>query len=484
MSLAMHRGTTILQDSMSELSLEAQNPNHRGVAMDSETDTDTESSDGEMIIQPLNSKMRSTMAPHELGTMLESIREGSRAKMEVRRSPASRQINRSPQPPQRTNNNRGIGAASRSVIVPIKTNETKNKKSTTSGNKSHGPVMKKDFDRSPGKMDFLSPPLPKLPYEPPTMSHDEIIKRDSILPGASKTKSKQVAIRHPKSWNSQTKKGSWKPIEERSILRTTKEVELRSLDKFVHPKDWRLLHPEENQVGMKKDNLMLALEAKRKSPDREKSTNEDPKVIKPPTSTFLTQGDEEQNSTSNPNGIAKPGNSKKAKFNPSAHVKEQRERKAQLALLRAQQLSEKGSSAVEIPFKDRPGANSTAGKRPRRKAESPKWDTNRVNAMLKSLLHTEDLKLKALEHQLKVVSKKVASTHGGIHTLVPIRQDIQKIRFRVADLREALGYVNKKNWQKDIMNMLISSNVPLDKFLKDCSNLEGDVKYFAEDSPW
>jgi hypothetical protein len=44
--------------------------------------------------------------------------------------------------------------------------------------------------------------------------------------------------------------------------------------------------------------------------------------------------------------------------------------------------------------------------------------------------------------------------------------------------------VRKESWLKDITRLLISSAVPLDKFLADAENLVADGGHLIDDTPW
>jgi len=114
----------------------------------------------------------------------------------------------------------------------------------------------------------------------------------------------------------------------------------------------------------------------------------------------------------------------------------------------------------------------------------PRWATRSVLVMLRDILSTEDSKLKALETQLHRASEDLARSGAQVYTLDGYRQSIQKIRRRIADLREAVAYVKKDTWLKDITRLLISSAVPLDKFLADAEGLKADGKYLTDDMPW
>eukprot|EP00039_Didymoeca_costata_P008777 m.116270 g.116270 ORF g.116270 m.116270 type:complete len:517 (+) comp14227_c1_seq4:263-1813(+) len=469
-----------------------------------------------MVIQPLNSKMRSTMAAHELGTIIDSLKNGSlqevnedndeieeelsysqpryvipahneyqgqyrfqepnQAPQHRSMSPRRQETIRYTPSPHASNQNTmttispGYLAGDDSFYTTNKPrmNYDKQVKASKSKNNRRTFVKQRDFDRTPGSLDMLSPPLEKLPPERPGETINvRNLPRDAPLPSIKTSTSKQLVTKSStprKTWNSLTKKtDAWKPLENYSVIhQDNKKEEFRNFEKFISPKDWRLLNSK------KKGKRHLAIKDAPKHTDHD-TPSETPQ---PRNNTFLTQGNEEEVESK---GV------RKGKFDPSSHVRKKKERLEKMALLRAEQAQ--AGNGIVVPFKERVKELGEV-KVKHHKSEKPKWDTAAVGRTLTQLLKTEDMKLKAYERQLHISSKELSRTHAAPHTLDPLRKNISKIRFRLADLREAQMHIKKENWQKDMGHLLISSNVPLDTFLDDCTKLQKDCKYFVDDTPW
>lgn len=481
-----------------------------------------------------------------------------------------------------------------------------------------GFVRKKDFDTEPATLDELNPPLDYMPYEKPAPELKFINTRDFEMPkgrGGMKPKDTSYIKKHAKGWNEETiNPDAWNPLEETYYRNDGRYHEFRPTEKFIKPKDWRILHPDEPHPSKKGIFVLKALEDLRTS----KGTSETrklaitngsgqkvykttkPRAGKEPkkkgsrsgsagrvgktaangadgsagdgacaannadvstadgASAFMTQGDDgaaasdaggdgagaasaaavpstidvedlppptlltttpledaliHVDETWTPHKIVGDrdfmhgtwgkwdkfnSNSshrkrvpiptpailkRKPKFNAYKYVTKKHHQAVNDAVNRAE-LKAAGIFEVERPIKDRQLKGEADRHRASRVKVKPRWATRSVLVMLRDILSTEDSKLKALETQLHRASEDLARSGAQVYTLDGYRQSIQKIRRRIADLREAVAYVKKDTWLKDITRLLISSAVPLDKFLADAEGLKADGKYLTDDMPW
>lgn len=474
-----------------------------------------------------------------------------------------------------------------------------------------GFVPKKDFDTEPATLDELNPPLEYMPYEKPAPELKFINTRDFVMPkgrGGMKPKDTSYIKKHPKGWNEETiNPDAWTPLEETYYRNDGRYHEFRPTEKFIKPKDWRILHPDEPHPSKKGIFVLKALEDLRTTKGTSatqrlaitntsgqkvyKSTK--PRTGKEPRkkssrstsagstksgkssagdagapgatasgeggSAFMTQADEGAGSGGDAGGdgtgavstvppmidaddlhlpppalisttpleqaliqvdqtwtphkivgdrtfmhgtwgkwgkfnsdsshrrrlpVPTPAILKrKPKFNAYKYVTKKHHQAVNAAVKRAE-LKAAGIYEVERPIKDRQLKGEADRHRASRIKEKPRWATRSVLVMLRDILSTEDSKLKALETQLHRASEDLARSGAQVYTLDGYRQSIQKIRRRIADLREAVAYVKKDTWLKDITRLLISSAVPLDKFLADAEGLKADGKFLIDDMPW
>jgi hypothetical protein len=174
---------------------------------------------------------------------------------------------------------------------------------------------------------------------------------------------------------------------------------------------------------------------------------------------------------------------RKPKFSAIKYVTKKQNADVEAALQRAK-IAAAGIAEIERPMEERRVPAEAARHRRSKIKTKSKWTTRAVQNMLKDILSTEDSKLRALETQLHRASEDLARSGAAVYTLDSYRQSIQKIRRRIADLREATAFVKKETWLKDITRLLISSAVPLDKFLDDAQRLKDDGKFLIDDLPW
>jgi len=175
---------------------------------------------------------------------------------------------------------------------------------------------------------------------------------------------------------------------------------------------------------------------------------------------------------------------RKPKFNALRYIQQKQEGQVKVSTERAALLTETGYAEIERPHKDRVLHADPNRHRAKKKKIKARWETHAVISMLRGILSTEDSKLKSLELQLHRASEDLARSGAAVYTLDGYRQSIQKIRRRIADLREGTAFVRKPDWLKDITRLLISSAVPLDKFLADAEKLVGDGGHLINDTPW
>lgn len=480
----------------------------------------------------------------------------------------------------------------------------------------NGFIPKKDFDTQPAQLSELSKPLEYMPYEAPSPKLKYIHTRDYEMPpgkGGMLPKDRKYITKHPKGWNSQTiNPEAWKPAEEVVFRNDGRYHEFRPTDRFIKPKDWRMLNPDAYDPSSKGMFVLQALEDLRTTggtaaaqqllltKSEKKKLKKTQKMLKttqkmPPRagkepasakagstaaegdaplvgeSAFLTQdGDETSAEATAPKVYSglKPFNDdaaaaaatadsgevaeeivaeenppdllstlpleqalvaagqtwtphkkvgdrefahgtwgkwdkfgshsshrprqsvavpqilkRKPKFNAYKYVTKQQHDAVNTAVERAQ-LNAKGIFEIQRPIKERQLHAEEDRHRASKIKVKPRWNTRTVLVMLKDILSTEDSKLRALETQLHRASEDLARSGAQVYTLDSYRQSIQKIRRRIADLREAVAYVKKDTWLKDITRLLISSAVPLDKFLCDAEGLKADGKYLIDDMPW
>lgn len=134
-------------------------------------------------------------------------------------------------------------------------------------------VPKKDFDTIPATLNELNPPLQTLPYQPAPKDRDAILDRDyrhkMPMRKGKRSRLAKGKVAHVINWNKETAKPKgWKPLEETPMYQNGHIHEYRRIDRFISPKGWRLMHPEEHYPdSKKKDMVMLCIEDFKKTQD-------------------------------------------------------------------------------------------------------------------------------------------------------------------------------------------------------------------------
>lgn len=154
-----------------------------------------------------------------------------------------------------------------------------------------GFVPKKDFGHGKAKLEDISPPLQYLDYEPAPkhfshMTEREleagyILSREFKMPppaywhGKDSEKWQQkiaAGTKHKRTWNPEVVNAkTWAETKNIGFRKDGRLHEFRSLDRFVKPKEWRLLHPEEYEG--KKDMVLKLLEDQRRMQEQRAIAN-------------------------------------------------------------------------------------------------------------------------------------------------------------------------------------------------------------------
>ena len=424
-------------------------------------------------------------------------------------------------------------------------------------------IPKKDFDTTPASLAELNPALPKMPYQPTPKNPDAILDRDyrhkMPMRKGKRSRLAKGKVTHVTNWNKETiKPKSWKPLQETPMYQNGHVHEYRALDRFISPKGWRLLHPEEQYPdSKKKDYVLKCIEDLRKGKGSQVKaiTNGDVGALAHPhphththtpphapanqaeespypkaetDNVFLTQlgGGDSPHGTPSPapptqmsevqlartdttftepealpfeHGtcgkwdkfnsetwrarptvetpkVLQPG--RKPKFNPSRYVQKHKDKVVEKALRRLE-LIESGTLEPQLELPERIFDPEEHQKVTKHKKKI-KWVSAVVQDLLKRVVRTENMKLTSLEEELHLEIRK--GTQPAM--LKGTRESIQTIRRRIADLREALAYVNVKGWQQDLVRLLVSSHTPLEQFLLDVEALREDDAMLQDDTPW